>query len=292
MIVVVGGGGLLGRQVVANLRDRGEPVRAVVRDADRARRTLGGDVGVLAADVRDPASLRPALDGATVVVSVVHGFLGGRGAGPADVDERGNANLIDVARSVGADVVLVSVVGASPTSPADLFRAKFAAEQRLRASGVAWTIVRASAFLETWLQIMTTTAGTSGRPLVFGRGTEPVSFVSASDVAGVVADAATDRALRGQLIEVPGSPLTMNELAGALQAARGWTGSARHLPRPVLRAMSVLARPVRPAFARQNRMALAMDTGQLGGPAAGRPQDRQPARSLADVLAAQSRTGA
>ena len=288
---MVGGGGRLGQQVVANLRARGEQVRVVVRDAERARRTLGNDAEVVGADVRSPAALRPALQGATVVVSAVHGFLDGRGAGPADVDERGNANLIDAARTAGADVVLVSVVGASPTSPADLFRAKFAAEQRLRASGVDWTIVRASAYLETWLHILTTTAGTSGRPLVFGRGNAPIAFVSTSDVAGVVADAATDPGLRSQLLEVAGSPLTMNELAGALQAARGWTGSVRHLPRPVLRAMSVLARPVRPAFARQNQMALAMDTGQLAGLAATPQPDSRTPRSLADVLATVSRTG-
>lgn len=55
----------------------------------------------------------------------------------------------------------------------------------------------------------------------------------------------------------------MNGLAQALQAARGWHGSVRHVPRPVLRAFGTLARPVNPAFARKNRAAAAMDSTGL-----------------------------
>ncbi len=258
MIVVAGGSGLLGRQVVADLVLRGERVRVLVRDAARARAVLGGDVEVVAADVRR-VGLDKVLIGASAVVSAVHGFLGGRGAGPREVDQRGNANLIDTATAVGASVVLVSVIGAAADSPLDLFRAKHAAEQHLLASGVPWTIVRAGPFLETWLNILTQTAGKSGRPVVFGRGDRPVALVSAMDVAAVVSRAATDTTLRGQILEMAGEALTMTQLAQALQAARRWQGTVRHVPRSVLRALGALARPVDPAFARKNRAAADLD---------------------------------
>lgn len=261
MIVVAGGSGLLGRQVVADLLLRGERVRVLVRDAARARAVLGGDVEVVATDVRR-AGLDEVLIGASVIVSAVHGFLGGRGAGPREVDQRGNANLIDTATAVGASVVLVSVIGAAADSPLELFRAKRAAEQYLLASGVPWTIVRAGPFLETWLNILTQTAGKSGRPVVFGRGDRPVALVSAMDVAAVVSRAATDTTLRGQLLEVAGEALTMTQLVHALQAARGWQGTVRHVPRPVLRALAELARPVNPAFARKNRAAADLDVSR------------------------------
>jgi NADH dehydrogenase len=171
-------------------------------------------------------------------------------------------NLIDAATSTGARFVLTSICGAAADHPVDLFRAKYAAEQYLRSSSTPWTIVRAPAYLETWQSVLAETAGSSGRPLVFGRGEQPILFARAADVAEVVVAAATDATLLGQTVEVPGEPMTMNELARALQEERGWHGSLRHVPRAALRTLAIVAAPVKPAFARQNRSALAMDTGR------------------------------
>jgi uncharacterized protein YbjT (DUF2867 family) len=286
VIVVAGGSGLLGRLVVADLLTRGEQVRVAVRDTARATTALGPDVEVVAADVRQPDTLDAAVKGASVVVSAVHGFLGGRGAGPADVDRDGNAHLVAAAHAAGADVVLMSVVGAAPDSPLDLFRAKYAAEQNLRATGTPWTVVRSGPFLETWAQVLRQTAGKGGRPMIFGRGEQPIAFVSAADVAAIVALAATTKTLRGQLLEVAGHRVTMSELARAVQIADGRTTKPQRLPRAMVRAMSTLARPVNPKFARQNCAALMMDTADLGG---GDPHLREqlqlpPARTLRDVL--------
>lgn len=285
MIVVAGGSGLLGRHVVSDLAARGERVRVLVRDCGRARSILGDDVEVIGGDVRSRHGLDELVAGASAVVSAVHGFLGGRGAGPTQVDKHGNANLVDAAAAAGADVVLVSVLGASPNSPVELFRDKYHAEQHLRHSATAWTIVRPAAYLETWLTILSKTAGTSGRPLIFGRGEAPIRFASVADVAAVVSRAATDAALRGQVLEVAAEQLTMADLARALQEARGWHGSPRHLPRGVLRALAVAARPISPSFARQNRTALAMDTGRLSVDAPAANTLRLPALPLPDVLA-------
>ena len=285
MIIVAGGSGLLGQHVVTDLLARGEKVRVLVRDAAQARALFGDAIEVVSGDVRSRDGLDEAVAGASVVISAVHGFLGGRGAGPVEVDQRGNANLVDAATAAGAGVVLVSVLGASPESPVELFRAKHAAEQHLRDSGTPWTIVRASAYLETWLTVLTKTAGKSGRPLIFGRGDEPIQFVSALDVAAVVSRAATDSTLRGQVLEIAGEPMTMTELAQALQDARRWHGSPRHLPRPLLRTLSVLARTVSPAFARQNQTALTMDIGVLTVDAPTASPLGLPRQTLPDVLA-------
>ncbi len=249
MILVAGGTGRLGSLVVRRLTQRGLPVRVLTRDPARAQhlRDTGAEVAV--GDVRDRASLQHAMQGVTVVVSAVHGFAGPGRVTPASVDRDGNANLVDAARSGGADVVMVSVVGASPTSPMELFRAKYAAEQHLRASGVPWTIVRATAFLELWAEIMR-------KPIVFGRGDNPINFVSVHDVAAVVERAVVDPALRGRTLEVGGPDnLTFNQLARALQQARGQAASIRHVPRPLLAAMAPLSRRV--------AAALAMDTTDL-----------------------------
>src|SRR6185503_3088934 len=74
----------------------------------------------------------------------------------------------------------------------------------LRASGVPWTIVRATAFVETWATIMAGPLRASGTIPVFGRGRNPINFVSATDVAALTARAATDPGLRGQVLELGG----------------------------------------------------------------------------------------
>ncbi len=286
-VVVAGGAGTLGRLVLTELQAAHQPVRALVRDATTARQVLGGDVEIVAADVREPATLRPALAGASVVVSAVHGFLGRRGDGPQAVDRDGNANLVNAAREAGAHVVLVSVVGAEPDSPLDLFRMKFAAEQHLRTSGVPWTIIRATAFLETWISVLQQTRGRSGRPLVFGHGQQPIAFVSARDVAAVASEAATDPRMRGRLIEICGQQqLTMSELAEAVQTAAGLDAPPRHLPRPLLRLLAATASPISPVTASQNRAAIVMDTSQP--PGTPRPVDEfvvgRHSTSAADLL--------
>ena len=57
-VLVTGATGNVGRTVVTALRDRGASVRAFVRDAERARRVLGDEVGLAVGDFGDPAALR------------------------------------------------------------------------------------------------------------------------------------------------------------------------------------------------------------------------------------------
>jgi NADH dehydrogenase len=262
MIVVAGGTGTLGSRLVPRLGQR-HTVRVLTRDPARARHLAGARVQVVRADVRDAASLAGALAGADTVISAVHGFAGPGRVSPATVDRVGNANLIAAAARTGAAFILVSVVGASPTNPMELCRAKHAAEVTLRASGIPlWTIVRATAFIETWATITGQLLHTTGQLLVFGRGENPVNFVSATDVAALVELVVTDQArAASQALEIGGpGNVTLNQAAAILQEALGRHGTVRHIPRPVLGVMACLATATRPALARQVRAALAMDT--------------------------------
>ena len=105
--------------------------------------------------MRDGSSLGSAMAGVSSVVSAIHGFGDIGNVSPASVDRDGNRHLIDLAARANATVVLMSIVGASAEHPIELFRMKYAAEEHLRASGVPWTIVRATAFAEFWLDLLT-----------------------------------------------------------------------------------------------------------------------------------------
>ncbi len=218
MILVAGGSGRLGTLVVKRLADRGLDVRVLTRDPSRARHLGDAAIDIVQGDVRDAASLERAVEGVTVVVSAVQGFAGPGRVTPASVDRDGNANLVNAAAGARADVVLVSTVGAAEDHPMELFRAKYDAEMHLRASAVGWTIVRSTAFVELWAEIMR-------KPIVFGRGTNPINFVSVDDVAAVVERAVVDPSLRGQVLEVGGPQnMTFNELAAAPRGGSGTSG--------------------------------------------------------------------
>ena len=264
MILLAGGSGQLGTRVVRALTGRGLAVRVLTRDPGRASHLTGQHAEVVRGDVRDRASVCAAAAGATIVVSAVHGFIGPRGISPETIDRDGNANLIDAARAVGADIVLMSVLGAAADSPMELFRMKYAAERYLQASGVPATIVRSAAFLETWVELLRKTTGRSGRPLVFGRGDNPINFVSVTDVAAVVERAVTDPTTRGRTLEISGPQnLTLIQLALAVQASAGRASAPRHVPPLLLRLAAQTAGRLNPMVGRQVRAALAMDTSDL-----------------------------
>jgi NADH dehydrogenase len=249
MILVAGGTGRLGTLVTSRLSARGLDVRVLTRDAARADHLRGVAADIVEGDVRVPDDVDAAVRGVTTVVSAVQGFDGPGRVTPESVDRAGNVHLIDAAGAAGADVVLMSTVGASADSRLELFRAKHAAEEHLRASSVSWTIVRATAFVELWAEIME-------KPLVFGRGDNPINFVSVNDVAAVVERAVVDPGLRGHVLEVGGPDnVTFNELAVILQQSRGVDGSLRHIPRWLLHTMAPVSR--------RARAAIAMDTVDL-----------------------------
>jgi len=217
-------------------------------------------IEVVAGDVRDPTGLTAALEGVDVVLSAVQGFMGLDGVTPETVDRMGNINLVAAAESVGADIVMMSVIGASPDSPMELFRMKYAAEQRLLDSTTSWTVVRSDAYAETWLAVLEETAGKSGRPLVFGRGDRPISWVSVHDVAALVELAVTDSSLRGRILEICGpEPVTLTELAARFMSERGVAGKPRRVPRLMLHVIAGTVGRVRPTMRRQARASLAMD---------------------------------
>ncbi len=261
MILVAGGTGALGRETVARLTAAGREVRVLTRDAGHL---AGPGVQVAVGDVRNPSTLASALKGALGVVSAVHGFLGGRGAGPEEIDHQGNRNLVRAAVDAGVEhFVLLSVLDARPDHPMSLHRAKYAAEQALHASPLSWTVLRPSSFVETWMDIVGAKLASGGPALVLGRADNPINFVSVQDVATLVERAFTEAALRAQTLDVPGPVnLTMEQLAFHLGASR-----ARHVPRGALRFLSTILPPWAPAFARQTQAALIMDTTDMAADA-------------------------
>jgi uncharacterized protein YbjT (DUF2867 family) len=257
MIVVAGGTGRLGKALVPRLLDRGFAVRVLSRGVVVA--SFPPEVDVVRGDVRSRSDLDRALQGADLVVSAVQGFAGA-GVSPRSVDRDGNVELISAARRTGADVVLMSVTHAAASHPMELNRMKYAAEQALVASGLSATVVRASGFADLWLDIVEQTAGRGHRPLVFGRGDNPIWWVSVDDVAEVTARVIEDPGFRGRTVEVVGPDgVTLRELAALVMESRGWPGRPRRVPRAALRVGAATVGRLKPEIGRRMAASLAMD---------------------------------
>jgi uncharacterized protein YbjT (DUF2867 family) len=265
MILVAGGTGTLGRSLVPLLQARGEAVRVLSRSGAAAGLAPQAGVEHVIGDVRDRAAVDRAMTGARAVVSAVQGFGGPNAGGVRAIDGQGNANLIAAAEAAGVDhFVLLSIGQASADHPSELFRMKAEAERRLRSTTMAWTIVRPTAYQETWLELVGRPLVETGRTRIFGRGRNPINFVSAADVAGVVDLALADPGLRGATLEVAGpEDLSFEAFVAVVREVTGAEGSVSHVPLPMLRLLSVALRPIRPILAAQIETALVMDTRDM-----------------------------
>ena len=137
MIVVTGGTGRVGRQVVAQLRERGFPVRVVSRTPGRAK-TAG--VEAVPADLADPASLEPHLRGAGALF-LLWPFTS------AEV----TADLApQVAKLAARHVSRVVYLSAQPAGerPGSFWAL---VEQAIEDSGVPWTFLRPTGFASNTL---------------------------------------------------------------------------------------------------------------------------------------------
>ena len=133
-ILVTGATGNVGSAVVAELGDRGLPVRAFVRDPDRAAAILGPDVELAVGDFPDPASIRAALEGIEVV------FLACANVPPQVEYE---IRVIDAAARAGVRrLVKLSALGAAPGSRVAFWDWHARIERHLEASGVPWVNLR------------------------------------------------------------------------------------------------------------------------------------------------------
>ncbi|CNE57557.1 putative nucleoside-diphosphate sugar epimerase [Mycobacterium tuberculosis] len=166
-ILVTGGTGRIGRQVVPLLRDAGRDVRVLTR---RDREPENG-VAYVTGDLMKDEGIEAAVDGVEIVL-----HLAGGGKGD-DVVAR---NLMKaVARAEVRHVVLISVIGADRV-PLAWMKTQVETERAVTESGVPYTILRAAQFHDLVLQTVQAMAKLPVVPIPGGLRFQPVD---ARDVA-------------------------------------------------------------------------------------------------------------
>jgi NADH dehydrogenase len=265
MILVAGGTGNLGQHVVQLLRAQGEAVRILTRDTAQAKHLWNDDVEIVAGDVLDLSAVTKAVAGVQTVISAIHGFSGRGIYNPHTVDQQGNNHLIQAAGAAGVEhFILISIQGAASDHPLELFRMKYVAEQEVRANTLPWTIIRPTAFMETWAKLVGEPLVMSGATRIFGRGQNPINFVSVYDVARFAVLAVVDPTMRGTIIEVGGPEnLTMQQFVRTFETVTGKSGKKHSVPLLMMRLMATLMRPLNPMLARQIEAGVVMDTRDM-----------------------------
>jgi uncharacterized protein YbjT (DUF2867 family) len=213
-VLVVGGTGMLGGQVVTALLSRGKRVRALVRPTSDAKGLEDAGVEIARGDMMDPASLLRAMEGVDSVISTAAGYTRHSKGDTAEIDIIGNRNLADAASRAGVRrFVLTSILSCDQTPQVPHFWHKKLAEDRLQELDVPFVSLRPGAFLDMIIQ-MRGDPFAKRRLMWFGSSTVPLSFVLTQDVASYLADAVDAPGVEGQRIDIGWDrPVSMQEVA-------------------------------------------------------------------------------
>jgi uncharacterized protein YbjT (DUF2867 family) len=265
MILVAGGTGVLGSAIVRRLLEQGRSVRVMTRALERGRALAERGATLVTGDLRDPASLRAAVHGATHVITTANAFVGKGGDTLAAVDEQGTSDLVDAAREAGVrQFIFTSALLPEAAANIDFFASKFRAEDYVRSSGVGYTILRPTALMETWAQIIGEPLIKTGKTQIFGSGMNPINFVAVEDVAAV-AVMTIDRpdAMNASVDIIGPENLTLLQVADIFDRLTGTRGRRTHLPVRVMLMLAAMIRPFNPIIARQVKGGAMMATAPL-----------------------------
>ncbi len=242
MILVTGGTGLVGAAAVRELARRGSPVAVVSRDAASVpRRFPDLKVEPRQGDVRDPASLRSAFEGAEAVINAVQ-FPNSpienkrKGWTFEQIDYQGTARQVEAAKEAGVRrFVYVSGVGAAPDAEKHWFVFKWRAEEAIRESGIAHVIIR-----PTWVYgpedaALNRFLGMARLlPFVptFGDGKQLMQPLFVNDLARLLADALDPTAEKDNHTFEAGGPdrMSMDEVIQAAMEVAGRRRPILHQP--------------------------------------------------------------
>lgn len=246
-VLVVGGTGMLGGQVVTELLNRGKQVRALVRPGSDASRLESAGVEIARGDMMDQESLLHAMAGADAVVTTAAGYTRHRKGDTPETDTVGNSNLAEAAKRTGVRrFVLTSILTCDQTPRVPHFWHKRLMEDRLQALGVPFVALRPGAFLDQVTRF-------GGDPLSkhkvmwFGSAGIPLTFVLTADVAGYLAAAVDAPGVEGQRIDVGWDrPISMQEFADLTERLTGEEVRVRSVPVGLLRAAGRVMGPVNP----------------------------------------------
>lgn len=212
MILLTGATGNTGGEVAKRLAAAKVPFRALIRNPDKAGplEELGAEIAI--GDFGDAAALRQALDGIDKAYLVT----------PNEEEQpQWERQFIELAEAAGVKhIVYLSSMESVPGCKTAVTQAHVAAEQQLRDSGVAWTMIRPTFFNQL---LLSTARGVKAKnAIVFPAGNGRLVTTDVRDIGAVIAKVLTEPGHENQSYDITGPDLvTMAEIAEKLSRVLG-----------------------------------------------------------------------
>ena len=212
MILVTGATGRTSGEVVKALLAKGEQVRGLVRDPQRAEAIQEMGVELVVGDVAKPETWDAASQGVDKVF-----LLSPEGPQMAEV----HGKFADAAKRAGVrHLVRMSMLVSNPDSPFVIAKWHGEADQRVANSDIPYTIVRPAPFMQTVLASARMIA--SDGMFSGAQGDGKVGVIDIRDIGNVVATILTSDGHEGKTYPLTGpEALSMGEQAGKLSAVLG-----------------------------------------------------------------------
>ena len=235
MILVTGGTGFVGHNLVQRMRKEGMPVRALVRNPDRAWALKDLGVDLVQGDIADKASLEKAAAGVERVVHLVGIIQESRGVTFQGVHVDGTRNLLEAAKKAGVrHFFYMSSLGTRPGAKSAYHKTKWEAEESVRASGIPFTILRPSLIFgkgDGFTTRLTQAIKLSPVLPIIGPGKSKVQPIFIDDVVSCIVKAVASDSFLNEMYEIGGpEQLTYEEVTVALAEALDRKRPVVHMP--------------------------------------------------------------
>ena len=223
MLAITGATGEIGSRVAVLMSSLGLAQRLIVRDPSRAPRLPGAEI-IQASSYGDAAAMRRALSGidALFLVSardrfgVAHLSAKNHTTPPPYNRLEQQITAVDAASAAGVNhIIYLSVMNAAPNATFILAHDHFHTEEHIRASGMAFTFLRASLYMDNVPQCVS-----ADDVIRVPSGEGRAAWVTRDDIADVAVAVLTGAGHAGRTYDVTGpEALTMAETAEQLSVA-------------------------------------------------------------------------
>ena len=147
-ILVIGGTGTLGRQIVKQALDEGYQVKCLVRDFRRGAFLKDWGAELIYGDLSIPSTIPAALKGVSIVIDSAT-IRSTSSYTSETIDWRGKIALLEASKLVGIKkFIYFSVLNASKNPSIPLLDLKLKMEKKLELSGLNYTIFQCSGFFQ------------------------------------------------------------------------------------------------------------------------------------------------